>query len=639
MTQNSRDSLIEELASLMLADEETSQSAAGAVGEVASREQPSSAGLLPIPRGGPLRPSRVQERIWLQEREAPGLWNIGRTLAVYGRLNESALQTALDGLLARHEPLRTRFAVEASGALLQVIDAASRAAMDVREAREPEIHELVKRHQEQLFDLEKGPLFRILLLRLAPEEHVVSLALHHSICDGWSLAVLAQDLRELYQAAVQDRSAHLPPLRIQYADYAAWQRSENTTRSLAFWKMTLDDPPSPLKLSSAPAAANSGEAVRIVRPVPQALAKALFRYAREQRASLFMILLAGWALAAYRRTRQEDFCLSTTVAGRDRLELEPLIGSFVNVLPLRMRIAKDATGREIVEQARQVALSGLEHQSVSFEQILDEVPGLRQAGRATPLPLVLRHQNLQAIEISAWSTGLQLRELTAGEQRMATTDLDVQYLGDERSGLSVAAVYNVERLDRDAVEAVLDDAELMLQRLEETPDVPVSELLQLTQDEQEEQRAALCGVERPRATWNVTARFAEQVRLRPGALACQDTEQSLTYRELDRRSEIVARALCEQGAGPHQRVVLFLRRSVDFVAALLGVWKARSVYVPLDPAYPADFAKSIIASVDASVLISGTGLPPDLAGTKSTVLTLQTLWAEFLHTEVNFEPA
>jgi non-ribosomal peptide synthetase component F len=274
------------------------------------------------------------------------------------------------------------------------------------------------------------------------------------------------------------------PLKIQYADYAEWQRQEDLSGLLMYWKKTLAKPPAPVSFSTRSLAA-PGLALHVRRLVPKELTKALFRYAQEQRTSLFMILLTGLAIVIYRRTRRTDFCLGTTVSGRENLDLEPLIGFFINILALRMDLSGNLSGAEMIERARLTVLGALEHQMPAFEQLLAEVPGLRQPDGNSGLPIILRHQNYQQADVRRWAGGLEARALPNERRRLANSDLDLKYFGD-KTELSVTAEYDAARFSEAGVEQLLDELELVLERLMADPAMPLSELSALSTAEQQE---------------------------------------------------------------------------------------------------------------------------------------------------------
>ncbi|AEU37567.1 non-ribosomal peptide synthetase [Granulicella mallensis] len=596
--------------------------------EKRARQAGGQGGLIPLPRESALLLSEVQERLWTQQAMGDGVrWAMGGALELTGPLNVEALRAALNALVERHEPLRTRFVPGENGRPQQMIDEPTEADFQVQKAARSQVEALVRVHEEQVFDLERGSLFRVLLVEISAEEHVLSLAMHHIVADGWSVDVLVRDMRELYRAKVEGDAPKLTPLGIQYADWAVWQRGLDLSGSIGYWKKVLATPPAPLVLAGAPAPKERGDAQQVVRAMPRKLAEALTGYARDRRASLFMVLTAGWALVSYRRTRVADLLLGTTVAGRERLELEPLIGFFINIVALRLHLDGDPNGHELVDRVRRTILDGFEHQSVPFERLLAEVEGLRQSDGGSPVPIMLRHQNYRQADVRYWAGNLEALVFEGNRIRQATSDLDLQYFGEEVE-LTVAAEFDSARFDAAEVGALLDELEIVLGRLVAEPSSRLSQLIELTSEERVAQESALLGAERVWETGSIIGLFGEQVRLRPEAVACRDGKLSLTYGELDRRSGRVAQVLVARGVNAGERVALYLPRGVDLVAALLGIWKAGGVYVPVDPGYPDSYAARILADVEPRAIVVEREQSHGFDLDDAKLITLDALWDE-----------
>jgi amino acid adenylation domain-containing protein len=586
-----------------------------------------------VSREGVLPLSYAQERLWfLQERDGGNAYNMHSGVVLEGSLSLPALEASLNGLIERHEPLRARF-VLAAGAVAphQEFDGAGKIAPSVYEARSEDVRGLVSAHAGQIFDLGHGPQLRVLVLRLGEQEHVVSLVMHHIITDGWSMEVLVRDLQALYAAELEHRASGLAPLEIQYADYAVWQRGQDLSRHLAYWTSSLGGYAGSFDLAEEAATRRKGpgRVGRVRRLLPLEVAETLGRFSSERQSSLFMVLLSGLAVLVYRRTRQPDLCIGTTVAGREQLELEPLIGFFINILPLRLKVSSELTGEQLLEQVRQVVLDGLSHQGLSYEQMLAALPELRQQDGGSLLPVMLRHQNFPEADIREWAGGLKARELSASAEPIghAKCDLDLQYYGNA-GGLSVVAEFDTARFSAERVEALLLELEFLLGCLIAAPHASLSELIEPSIEE----RAQL-------AVWNETSRhfadvsltemFAYQVGTRPEAIACRDGEQALSYAELDRRSDILARALLGQGVGAGGRVAVYLPRSAEFLTALLAVFKARGVYVPIDPSYPAAYVQRILSDARPAIVLAGSSVDAGNFVSGATVLPVDgTLFAQ-----------
>jgi hypothetical protein len=442
--------------------------------------------LVGLPRPERLPLSYVQEWLWLvQQRHGDSSYNMGRALVLDGPLSMEALEAALNGLMGRHEPLRTRFVLKAGeSAPQQYIDGSASVVLTVRQAYREEVPGLVKEHAEQIFDLARGPQLRVLVLEVGPEEHVLSLAMHHIIADGWSEHVLVRDMQELYAAERERRAPRLEPLALQYADYAFWQRQQDLSEGLGYWRSVLSGYQGPFDLApERPRGKRAGRAGVVKRALSPELASGLGRFGRKRQVSLFMMLLSGWALVVHRQTGRKDLYLGTTIAGRDRLALEPLIGFFINILGLRLDLTAEPSGEELVKQVKEVVLQGLANQAVPFEQVLAALPELRQQGGATPLPVMVRHQNYPEAELQQWSGGLEARPFLVEQTCRAKSDLDLQYYGDA-DNLFVVAEFDMDRFDAERVEALLVEMEQLLGRLIEAPQSPLWRLVEPISEEQ-----------------------------------------------------------------------------------------------------------------------------------------------------------
>jgi hypothetical protein len=347
----------------------------------------------------------------------------------------------------------------------------------VRDANLDDLSQLFNEFVEHPYDLAKGPLFRILLLRLSPERHVVWFVMHHIIADGWSVGILGRDMQALYAAQLQHSPSGLPSLPIQYADYATWHRSQSMEDHRAYWFSSLTGYVGPFDLApNRPQQAGGTWTARTLkRTIPVQLSTQLGIFSNERQASLFMVLLTGVAMLVYLRTRQADLCIGTMVAGREQRDLEDLIGNFVNLLPLRLDLSGDITGDDLLNQTRQVVLDGLTHQAVPFPYKI-AVPS-----EALPVPPILvRHDNYPKAEIQHWAGGLQARQISSDTQRNSRMlpQLDLSYYGDANE-LLLDVRFAAERFDEEDIKGLLLEMESLLFRLVNMPDAPLSWLLDI----------------------------------------------------------------------------------------------------------------------------------------------------------------
>ncbi|HEX2091321.1 MAG TPA: amino acid adenylation domain-containing protein, partial [Longimicrobiaceae bacterium] len=564
--------------------------------EEAARQQ---VPLVPVLRDGSALPlSFAQQRLWFTDRLEPGsaAYNMPFPLRLRGRLNVWALANALSDIVRRHEALRTVFATT-DGEPVQVIRPAvphPLPVVDLRgiahDRRERELGRLVAEDAARLFDLARGPLLRTTLVVTGEEEHGLLVTMHHMVSDGWSMEVLVHEVSELYAAYVEGHAPALPPLPVQYADYALWQRTRLTGETLdaqvRWWRERLAGAPPLLELPTdrprSRAQGSRGESV------PFALApetwQALQALARREGVTSFMMLLAAWQFLLSRYSGQEDVVVGTPIAGRNRLETEGLIGFFVNTLALRTSLSGDLTFAELLRRVREGTLGVYQHQEVPFEKLVEELAPERSLSH-TPL-----FQVMFALQDSARGApglaGMEVEPLGVGEVA-AKFDLSLG-LGEAGEALQGALAYRRELWERASMARLLDHYARVLEEVAADPERRLSRISLLREAERAQVLEA----------WNATAAsyprlpvhrlFRLQAQRTPDAVALSFRDEQITYAELDRRASCLARALRRRGVGPEARVALLADRSPELVVALLGILKAGAAYLPLDPTYPAE---------------------------------------------------
>ncbi|HEX6863771.1 MAG TPA: amino acid adenylation domain-containing protein, partial [Thermoanaerobaculia bacterium] len=557
--------------------------------------------LVPVPREGDLPLSFAQQRLWFIDQLEPGspLYNMPVALRVEGPLDAAVLAQCLGEIVRRHEALRTVFAAP-QGTPVQGIRPAEPFALPVVDLSglpdaEPQALALAREEAGRPFDLARGPLLRGLLLRLGERDHAVVLTVHHIASDGWSMGILVREVAALYGGAP------LPPLPVQYADFAAWQRSwlqgEVLEREIAFWRHQLAGLPPVLELPTdrpRPAAQSYRGAVQPVR-----LAQPLEALARQEGATLFMVLLAGLQAVLGRWSGQDDFAVGSPVAGRNRVETEGLIGFFVNTLVLRGDLSGTPTFRELLGRVRETALAAYLHQDVPFEKLVEELAPERSLAH-TPLfqvVLVLQNVPFENLEVA----DLRLRPLSLAGAT-AKFDLTVN-LAENEGGLVGIVEHATDLFDAATVERLFAGFERLLAAAVEEPDRRAAEL-PLVSEAERQQLLAWGGIrEEFAATSTLHGRFAERARRNPDAPALTCGDVTLTYGELHRRSNQLAHRLRGQGAGPESRVGLRLERSVDLVIGILGVLKAGAAYVPIDPGSPKERAAFVVEDAEIRIVV------------------------------------
>jgi len=560
-----------------------------------------AAPLAPVARGAESPLSYAQQRLWFLDRLESGgtaVYNIPVAFHLKGPgLRVPALQSALDEIVRRHEALRTVYRESAGGEPVQVVQPFAGVAplpvldlsalSDARAAAEPLERELA----DQPFDLARGPLLRCRLLRLGAEEHRLIVAMHHIASDGWSLDVLARELAALYQAFAQGLPSPLPPLPVQYADFAIWQRrtlsGETLEAQLAWWREGLAGLLPALELPAdrpRPARQSFRGDRRHSRVEPETGA-ALAALGRHHGATLFMTLLAAFYTLLARYTGEEDLVAGTPVAGRGNAETEGLIGFFVNTLVLRTSLAGDPSFLELLARVRTTALEAYAHQDLPFEQLVAELAPRRDLDRS-PLFQVLfaLWERPPELTLSPGLTG-SVAELRTSASMF---DLTLQVTRDGDT-LSPDAEYAADLFDAATVDRLLGHLGTLLAGAAAAPGRRLSELPLLAAAELEQLRSSWNGAEpEPLSAPTLHELFAAQAARTPGTLAVVRGSEALTYAELEARSALLAERLRRLGAGPEVPVGVCLPRTPEMVVALLAVLRAGGFYLPLDPAYPAE---------------------------------------------------
>jgi amino acid adenylation domain-containing protein len=560
---------------------------------------------VPVPRlpsGSPL--SFAQQRLWFlaQLRPDDAAYNMAAAVELRGRLEAGALGDAFRQVVQRHEALRTTF-TSVAGEPVQVIHPEPveppMTVVDLSGLCEGEVERLARVEASRPFDLESGPLLRVLLVRLGPERHLLLLTMHHLVSDAWSVGVLIREVSALYRCA-----GDLPPLPVQYADFAVWQRAwlqgETLERPLAWWRERLAGAPPALKLPAEPQAGGSRQ------PLSLPDTAGLEALARAEGTTLFVALLAGFQALLHRWTGQEDLVIGTPFANRRRAEVQGLIGFFVNTLPIRADLAGRPSFRELLRRAREQVLGVHEHQDLPFERIVEELRPERATGRNPLFQAVLAFQNVPMPALDLPGLEAIPRRVDAG---MARFDLTFDLMPDEgwiEQGIfSQATAARLAAHFRSLLTAALED-----------PDAPAMDLPLLSAGERHQlvvewnDRAAAV----PRVP--IHRLFEEQADLRPDAVAVEDGRRSLTYAELDGQANRLAWHLRELGVGPEVPVAFCLERSIEAVETVLAILKAGGAYVPLSPSFPAERLAWIMADSGARVLVTapGTPVPPIPAG-------------------------
>lgn len=583
--------------------------------------------------------SFAQQRLWFLDKLEPGQgYNVPFALRLTGKLRPNILERALQELVTRHEVLRTTFSEDESGKAIQLVSASLKFALTVTdlssgraESREDEARRLVIEQARQPFNLKTGPLFRATLFRLADEDHVLSLAFHHTIVDGGSCGILLRELVALYEAFDKDAASPLKPLPIQYGDYATWQhqtlQGERLEKLVAYWKNALQGAPPVLDLPTdfphPPAQTFNGAHESAL--LPHGVEQALTDLSKKQGATLFMTLLASFSLLLSRYSGQEDIVIASPISGRTRAELEGLIGFFVNTLPLRADLSGNPSFRTLLERVRESALGAYAHQELPFEKLVEELNPERNLSH-NPIVQVMFTFDTAAPRASANMANVAIGPFRGAEGMTTKFDLSLNAL-QNKDGLTVGFTYNVDLFAPATIRRMLSHFGALLESVAANPDKPIVDLDLLSEAEREQQIVAFNATEQayPRDLC-VHQLFERQVEKTPHAIAVADTSTSLTYSALNHRANQLARYLQKQGVQPKTLVGICMDRSVDMLVAVLGVLKAGAAYVPLDPAYPKDRIAFVIEDSQARVLVTQSSLVDALPSTSAQFVRMDSDW-------------
>ncbi|WP_301647756.1 non-ribosomal peptide synthetase, partial [Streptomyces arenae] len=572
-----------------------------------------------VDRDQPLPLSFAQQRLWFLAELEPGSteYNLSTTLRRPGTLDLPALHHALTTLVARHEVLRTRLVAGQDGVAHQVIDEPTPFPLPLVDlSAEPDPRAAARAFLEadarRPFDLSAGPLIRGTLLKVADDDHVLALALHHVVSDDWSGRILRDEITTLYDAFRAGDPDPLPPLPVQYADFALWQRQWLTgdvlDEQLSYWRTTLAGAPTlelPTDRPRPPVRSSDGGTVDF--RIPVSTAQRLRHLTRESGTTLSMTLLAAVNVLLGRYAGTDDVVLGTPVANRNRAETENLIGFFVNTLVMRTDLSGDPSFRELLGRVRETALGAYAHQDLPFEQVVDALSVERDRSRSPLFQVLFDYDNGHSR--SADTPDRPDQQASALPVRF---DLVVT-LGEADGTLVGELQYSTALFDPETIERLAGHLIVLLDAVATDADRRIGDLPLLTAPERED---ALNG-------WNDTSRvlpsvggvhelIAARAAEAPQATAVVCGEASLTYGELMERANQLAHHLRTLGVGAESVVGLCLPRGVDMVVAVLAVWQAGGAYLPLDPEYPADRLRFMLTDSGASVLVGQRSLAGDL---------------------------
>ncbi|SFW72931.1 non-ribosomal peptide synthetase [Amycolatopsis australiensis] len=551
--------------------------------------------------------SFAQQSLWLLDQADPGqpTYNVLAAVRMRGPLDAAALERALNLVVARHEALRTVFHFDGYDPVQHILPELT-VPLPVVDIEPDRLDDAVAAEIGRPFDLATGPLLRMTLLRLAEQEHVCVLVMHHIVTDGWSSAILFQELSAAYESYLAGAEPDFPELPIQYADYAVWQRDtlsgDALDKLVDYWAERLDglvplqlptDRPRPQEPSSAGATHHFD--------IPGPLIARLDRLARERGASPFMLLLAAFGVLLSRYSGSTDFTVATPVAGRTRPEVAGLIGFFVNTLVLRLDTGGDPTFEELLERSIQTCRGGFANQDLPYDKLVERLRPERYTGLGGPLAQVML--SFQNIPMDEWRAGELAFSVLNVATRTAKFDLSLDIAPAGPDGFLGALEYSTELFDEATVTRMAVHFRTLLGAIASNPALRLSRLPMLSEYERDLLVRAGNPASAPPAE-PVHKTFERHAAQCPDAPAIVCGATTLTYGELDERADAVARHVRAQGAGPETLVAVLLDRSPDLIATFLGILKSGAAYLPLDPAYPAARVEHILADARPEFVVT-----------------------------------
>ncbi|HEX6367826.1 MAG TPA: amino acid adenylation domain-containing protein [Longimicrobium sp.] len=598
-------------------------------------------GSRPRPRTGDIPLSSAQESVWFFQELSPELisYHFQGTFRLSGRLDTGALERALTEIVRRHEIFYTTFVRGADGPVQRIGApwAVSLGETDLRALpaaeREAALQERLRAEFHQPFDLSRLPLIRWSLYRTADDEWTLAQVEHHFVHDGWSYGLLVHEMVELYQAFAVGRDPVLPALDIQFADYALWQRewlrSDAARRQLDFWTRSLAGAPPVLELPTdhprPPVMRFHGRSKRI--PLRPDLAVRAQELSRREGVSFFTTLFTVFSALLHRYTGQDDFVVGSSVANRGQQAAEKLIGMFVNMLALRVRMPDGVTFRDALAASRDLVLDAQSNQELPFERVVEALQPERSLSHLPVYQVAFNFHHAAMPELEL--PGLSIQATEGHSNGSAKFDIAVVVIprAEQRRGADAGDVtmvweYNTDLYDEDTIDRMVEQFQVLLQGALDRPDAPVAALPVLLDEERRRVLDAWNDTAAPRAAETVHGIVRGHARLTPHATAVEHAGERLTYAQLDAHANRLAHHLRALGVRDEARVGLCVEPGIEMVVGMLGVMKAGGAYVPLDPAYPADRLAFMLEDCGASVLLTQARLEASLPACGARVVRL-----------------
>jgi len=591
-------------------------------------------------RPGVLPLSFAQQRLWFLDQLIPdtALYNVPTALRLSGNLNLQNLEDAFNALITRHEILRTIFPVIGGEAHQLILPhrtlRLSENLQDLSTLPESQqrtsVENLASEEAYTPFDLSSGPLIRLKLLKLSSQEHILLMTLHHIITDGWSMSIFFKELSALYNAYLEGSELDLPPLPIQYADFALWQRNwlqgEVLEAQLSYWKNHLSDIPDLLELPTDKPRPKEltykGNCYQVT--LSKEVKDQLNQLSQEQGCSLFMTLLAVFQILLHRYTGQKNIVVGSPIASRHYKEVEGLVGFFVNTLALKTIFKGTESFLDILYQVKDTTLHAYQHQDVYFDQLVDHLNVTRELNK-NPVFQVEFSLDSSLSEAPHFLSGLTVDTISTF-YNVSTFDLKVGALEHER-GIDIEFKYAIDIFEEETIKQFSSHFEELIKASLNNPDHLIQTLPILTSSEKQQ---LLVEWNDTKASYpknkTIHQLFEEQVEKSPDDVAVVYEDQELTYEELNKKANQLAHYLRSLGVGPDTLVVIAVERSLEMIIGFLGVLKAGGAYVPIDPDYPQERLQFMLEDTNALIILTDTKVIDKLPTTFARLICLDEEW-------------
>jgi amino acid adenylation domain-containing protein/thioester reductase-like protein len=589
--------------------------------------------------------SHGQQALWFLHQLLPEeiSFNVAGAIRIHGDLNAPALERAFEQLVERHESLRSTFHA-VTGEPVQRVNEYSKGFFreDASGWSDEELPERLVTEANRPFDLENGPVLRALLFK-KESEHILLLSMDHIVTDFWSMTVLARELLASYEANKNGKAVSFPQLGARYSDYVRWQtnllESPRGEELWEYWRDTLSDELPALNIpTDRPRTATQtfrGDSEHVL--IEEEIHRRLKTISQENGSTLFMTLLAAFQTLLHRYSGQERFLVGSVTAGRSHAELAGLVGYFINPIPLKADFSGNPTFSEVLQRVRTITLGAFEHQEYPLALLAKKLGIQRDSSRPPLFETMLILQKAHEAEVQALSPfalgldgarmtmdGLTLESIALGGEP-AQFDMTMM-MAETENGLAAALQYNTDLFDASTIRRMLRHFNSLLREIVTDTDKPVSNYSLLSETERQQLLV----------DWNETQTdyprglcihelIQEQVKRTPKAIALQFEEQSLTYKELDKRSDELAKILITRGVKPGYLVGIFVKRSLDMLVGLLGVLKAGGAYLPLDPSFPSERLAFMVEDSGASVILTQASLLDNVPEHQAQVICLDAL--------------